>query len=139
MFSCFISWFLSDVSRPQGPTRSYPQRLRRPLCPSPVLLQLPGQGDHVGRGVEVEFDRRQLLDSERDSPLAGRLDMAVAAALAEGRNDRVRRAEEGRLGAGAVAVGDDADGVAGDAGEQTVELARGEQRTVAGHQDNPDG
>ena len=68
--------------------------------------------------------------------LAGGGHVAGAAALAEGGDDRVRRAQRQGVGAGAVAVGDDADVALRDSGQQVVELARIQQRAVAGQQDD---
>ena len=64
--------------------------------------------------------------------VAGRVDVALPAALAERGPDRVGGREHERVGAGPVAVGDHRDVAFGDAGQQAVELARVEQRAVAG-------
>ena len=103
---------------------------------SALARELAGQGDDVGRRVEVERQRGQLLDREGDARLARGGDVALAAALAEGGLDRRRRGEDEGVGAGAVAVGDDRDVARRDAGEQPVELARVEQRAVAGQEDD---
>ena len=101
------------------------------------LRQLAGEGDDVGRRVEVEGERGQLLDREGDAGRAGGGDVARAAALAEGGDDRARAgAERERVGAGPVAVGDDRDVALGQAGEQPLELARVQQRAVAGEEDD---
>jgi hypothetical protein len=63
--------------------------------------------------------------------------VTLAAAVPEGGVDHVGRAEEQGVGAAAVAVGDDPDVAAGDAGQQAVELARIEQGTVAREQHDP--
>ena len=89
-----------DCTRQLAAPRSYPQRLGGAAAAAAARRQLAGQRDHVGRGVEVEAQRGQLLDPEGDPGLAGGGDVAGAAALAEGGDDRVRRAQRQRVGAG---------------------------------------
>ena len=125
-----------STARSHGWSRSYAERLRGSLGAARARLQLAGEGDDVGRGVEVERQRGQLLDRERHAGLAGGGDVAGAASLAEGGPDRAGRRQRQRVGAGPVAVGDDGDVALGDAGQQAVELARVEQRAVAGEEDD---
>ena len=62
------------------------------FAPAALGSELGREGDDVGRRVEVEGERGELLDRERDPRLPGGDDVAFAAALAEGGADRVRGA-----------------------------------------------
>ena len=83
---------------PAAPRRAGPslahsaQRPRGAAGAAAAGLELAGEGDDVGRGVEVERQRGELLDRVGDPRLAGGGDVAGAAALAEGGPDRARRA-----------------------------------------------
>ena len=81
-------------------------------------------------------ERGKLLHPVGDPRLAGGGDVSGAAALAEGGPDRARRGEDEGVGPGPVAVGDDRRIGRRDAGQEAVELARVEQRAVAGEEDD---
>ena len=84
---------------PAPPARGAPSP-RPPHIPSafavrlapPPLLHPHRQRDDVGGGVEVQSQRRQLLDPVGDPGRPRRRDVALAAALAEARLDRARAA-----------------------------------------------
>ena len=94
----FVPW---PRSRAGPSTGIDPQRACALISPAPSRSAAPGRGRvassrvraiDVGGGVEVERQRGQLLDREGDAGLARGGDVALAAALAEGGPDRVRRA-----------------------------------------------
>ena len=116
---------------------SYPQRLGGPRArrASAGLASSRVQGDDVGGGVEVEFDRGQLLDPERD-PRRRAPPRRGGRGCPRRRRGRSRRAgQHQRVGAGAVAVGDDrrrsARGRRSAAGRARAGRAAGSRRRAA--------
>ena len=118
-------------------SRSYPERLRRPLGASRTpFVEDTGQRDDVGRRVEVEGEGGQLLDGIGHAGLARGGDVAGAAALAEGRPDRSGRGQGEGVGAGSVAVGDDRDETFRKTRQEAVQLFRVEQWAVTRKEDD---
>ena len=116
-----------DDLQPASPPRS----VRR--APSRVARRRRGRASSsrvratrsAGR-VEVERQRRQLLDRTAPRPRARAVDVAGAAALAEGRaRSRPAGASSERVGAGAVAVRDDRDVARRASGQQPSSSSRG--------------
>jgi hypothetical protein len=93
-----------------------------------------GERLEIVGGVEVEGQRLELLEDALVPESPGALQVALAAALAERRPDRVGGTEEEPIGPGPVAVGNDADPADAHPPQRGVELGRVEQGTVAGQE-----
>ena len=105
------------------------------VCAAPPVRE-PSTTRSAARSSAVSTSRtseRGSATRQRAPAGPGRLLVALAAAGAEARGDRVGRRQQQRVGARAVAVGDD-DDVRGAhrAGHELVDLARVQRRAVAG-------
>ena len=124
-----------------APARELIRRSRRASSPR-VCAAPPVRASSTTRSAARSSAVSTSSTSERGSatrqrapPAARRLLVALAAAGAEAGGDRVGRRQQQRVGARAVAVGDDDDvGRAHRAGHQLVDLARVQRRAVAGHE-----
>ena len=115
------------------------------ICPAPSRSAWRGRGrassSRVRATTSAGVSRSSASEASSSTPKGTPASRAAAtwrAQLPSPKAGRIAlgRRQHQRVGAGPVAVGDDGDVALGDAGQQAVELARVEQRAVAGEEDD---